>query len=60
MSNPQPTIGARISLSSHVGTIRFIGPVEGYSGQWLGVEWDEPSRGKHDGTKDGVRYFSCK
>jgi Leucine-rich repeat (LRR) protein len=34
--------------------------VKGSSGQWLGVEWDDPVRGKHDGSKDGIRYFSCR
>lgn len=29
-------------------------------GVWLGLEWDEPSRGKHDGSHDGVQYFSCR
>ncbi|KAK7930413.1 hypothetical protein WMY93_006808 [Mugilogobius chulae] len=26
---------------------------------WLGVEWDNPERGKHDGVHEGVHYFSC-
>lgn len=30
------------------------------SGLWLGVEWDHPSRGKHDGSHDGVQYFTCR
>ena len=30
------------------------------SGEWFGIEWDDSSRGKHDGTKDGIRYFNCK
>ena len=29
-------------------------------GDWFGVEWDDSSRGRHDGTKDGVRYFHCR
>ncbi|XP_077574377.1 tubulin-specific chaperone E isoform X2 [Stigmatopora nigra] len=29
------------------------------TGVWLGVEWDDPSRGKHDGCHQGVRYFAC-
>ena len=29
------------------------------SGVWLGVEWDDPSRGKHSGDHDGVHYFTC-
>ncbi len=55
-----PPIGARISLSGHIGSIRFVGPIRGTTGTWLGVEWDNPERGKHDGVKDGTRYFSCR
>ncbi len=35
-------------------------PLCAFSGTWLGVEWDDASRGKHDGSKDGVRYFETK
>ncbi|KAJ7578440.1 outer arm dynein light chain 1 [Mycena floridula] len=52
--------GSRISLSGHLGTIKFVGAVENTTGTWLGVEWDDPERGRHDGVKDGVRYFSCR
>lgn len=56
-----PAIGARICLpSGHVGTIKYVGPVDGTTGLWLGVEWDDISRGKHDGIKDGKRYFECR
>ncbi|KAK0496897.1 hypothetical protein EDD18DRAFT_1073528 [Armillaria luteobubalina] len=55
-----PPIGARISLSGHIGSIRFVGPVRRTTGSWLGVEWDNPERGKHDGVRDGTRYFSCR
>ena len=51
--------GLRISYMNHIGTIRFSGPVEGTSGTWMGIEWDDPKRGKHDGSKDGKRYFKC-
>ena len=29
-------------------------------GVWLGVEWDDASRGKHSGDHHGVHYFSCR
>uniref|UniRef100_A0A8C8XQ06 Tubulin-specific chaperone E n=2 Tax=Panthera TaxID=9688 RepID=A0A8C8XQ06_PANLE len=27
---------------------------------WLGVEWDNPARGKHDGSHEGIVYFKCR
>lgn len=26
---------------------------------WIGVEWDEVNRGKHNGTVGGHCYFTC-
>lgn len=54
-----PNVGVRLRLGTHLGTVRFVGTVTGSQGTWLGIEWDNPKRGKHDGTKDGIRYFSC-
>ena len=54
-----PPVGTRFSLSGYIGTIRFVGEVDGTNGVWLGVEWDDRTRGRHDGIKDGKRYFSC-
>ncbi|CAK4634379.1 hypothetical protein LEN26_004418 [Aphanomyces euteiches] len=41
------------------GTVRYEGPIhsKNQAQVYWGVEWDEPSRGKHDGATDGVRYF---
>jgi dynactin complex subunit len=55
-----PTIGRRFNLAGYLGTVNFVGSVDNTSGIWLGVEWDDPSRGKHDGVKDGKRYFTCR
>lgn len=27
--------------------------------EWLGVEWDDPTKGKHNGTVEGVQYFQA-
>ncbi|CAG8255661.1 unnamed protein product [Penicillium nalgiovense] len=55
-----PIVGQRRLFDGHLCTIRYVGTVQGTSGDWLGVEWDDASRGKHSGEHKGVRYFSCK
>ncbi|CAI7667378.1 unnamed protein product [Penicillium crustosum] len=55
-----PAVGERRSFDGHLSTIRYVGTVQGTTGDWLGVEWDDASRGKHSGEHKGVRYFSCK
>ncbi|KAG2220549.1 hypothetical protein INT45_004155 [Circinella minor] len=52
------TVGDRIQVNLDFATIRFIGSVDGSKGEWLGVEWDDPARGKHDGSHNGKRYFT--
>ena len=41
------------------GTVRYSGSVAGQKGEWVGVEWDDVSRGKHDGNTGGHKYFEC-
>lgn len=53
-------LGQRRSYDGALCTVRYVGQVAGTTGDWLGVEWDDPSRGKHDGAHKGVRYFTCK
>ena len=53
-------VGQRLSFKSFLCTVRYIGPVEGTDKEWLGIEWDDPKRGKHNGVKDGKRHFKCK
>ncbi|OTA97930.1 hypothetical protein M434DRAFT_91656 [Hypoxylon sp. CO27-5] len=55
-----PKVGDRLSYDGAVCTVRYIGEVSGTSGTWLGVEWDDPGRGKHDGSHKGARYFTCR
>lgn len=52
-------VGQRLSYSNVLCTVRYVGSVEGTSGEWLGVEWDEPWRGKHSGEHAGKKYFNC-
>ncbi|KAG8674478.1 hypothetical protein FPOAC2_00501 [Fusarium poae] len=53
-------VGQRISYDGALCTVRYVGEVAGTTGTWLGVEWDDSARGKHDGCHKGVRYFTCK
>ncbi|XP_027092238.1 tubulin-folding cofactor E [Coffea arabica] len=43
-----------------IGTVKYVGPVEGYSGTWVGVDWDDDGQGKHDGSHNGVQYFQAR
>jgi dynactin complex subunit len=52
-------IGCRVQVLKDRATIRYIGNVRGQEGTWVGLEWDDASRGKHDGTTGGVQYFEC-
>jgi dynactin complex subunit len=55
-------VGQRVSFSNASGTIRYIGPIDGLGKDnvRLGIEWDNPARGKHDGQYKGKRYFECE
>ncbi|RAQ42428.1 tubulin-specific chaperone [Aspergillus flavus] len=53
-------VNQRRSYNGELCTIRYAGKVAGTTGEWLGVEWDDPTRGKHSGEHQGVRYFTCK
>ncbi|KNZ63293.1 hypothetical protein VP01_1162g7 [Puccinia sorghi] len=54
-------VGQRVILDDrHLGTVRFSGRVEGQDPEqiWLGIEWDDPTRGKHSGQfKNGPILF---
>ncbi|XP_048453176.1 tubulin-specific chaperone E-like [Rhincodon typus] len=58
-SVPCDAVGRRIMYRDEYGTVRFVGTVASAPGVWLGVEWDNPERGKHNGTHEGVQYFQC-
>jgi hypothetical protein len=52
-------IGQRRSYAGGLCTIRYQGPLPSLKGEWLGVEWDDPTCGKHSGTHEGYRVFEC-
>ncbi|KAK7412798.1 hypothetical protein VNO78_04433 [Psophocarpus tetragonolobus] len=61
--SPEPRhefwVGQRVHASGdsrRIGTVKYVGPIEGYSDTWVGVDWDNRD-GKHDGSINGVRYF---
>ncbi|KDO64595.1 hypothetical protein CISIN_1g014792mg [Citrus sinensis] len=61
--NPESyKLGQRVHSANdarRIGTVKYVGEVQGYSGTWLGVDWDY-GNGKHDGSINGVRYFQAK
>ncbi|CAD6251729.1 unnamed protein product [Miscanthus lutarioriparius] len=53
-------LGQRVHAAGdprRVGTVRYLGPVEGHAGDWVGVDWDDGAGGRHDGSLGGRRYF---
>ncbi|XP_066560006.1 CAP-Gly domain-containing linker protein 3 isoform X3 [Amia ocellicauda] len=55
---PCSDVTTQLQHAKKTGTLRFCGTTEFASGQWVGVELDEPE-GKNDGSVGGVRYFIC-
>ncbi|GER27598.1 tubulin-specific chaperone E [Striga asiatica] len=60
---PAFRIGQRVHFCGQprrIGTVKYMGPVEGFSGDWVGVDWDADGDGKHDGSHNGARYFTAR
>lgn len=55
-------IDRKIEIKNNIGSIRYIGPLlhKEDSDIWIGIEWDDTSRGKHNGSVDNIQYFTCK
>ncbi|GLG94418.1 Tubulin-specific chaperone E [Gryllus bimaculatus] len=53
-------IGQRVEYMGYFGTLMFVGEVPPTKGTWLGIDWDDPSRGKHNGTHEGKFYFHTR
>ena len=55
-------LGKRVELNEKTATIKYVGPLKHKKDAkeneiWLGLEWDEKERGKHNGTVEGYEYF---
>jgi len=60
-------VGMRIESDGYYGTVQFVGSLQkGDTTKvhpdltWVGIEWDKQSRGKHDGSYGGIRYFHTR
>ncbi|VEL07170.1 unnamed protein product [Protopolystoma xenopodis] len=50
-------IGKRVTNDDYLGTIKYVGPLPGSKSFWLGIDWDNETRGRHSGIFNGVQYF---
>lgn len=53
-------VSQRVSVSGYKGTIRYLGNLRDSTDLWIGIEWDDETRGKHSGTHQGKQIFQCK
>lgn len=52
-------LGSRVDVGGHKGTVLYLGSIDGLKGVWLGIDWDDATRGKHDGCVKGKKYFAA-
>ncbi|KAL4483876.1 hypothetical protein ABPG72_006251 [Tetrahymena utriculariae] len=67
LSKSHQYLNRRVECQSFYGTIKYSGPLihEGRPANsenqlWFGVEWDDETRGRHNGTVKGTQYFVTK
>lgn len=57
-------VGDRIALTDADkprGIVEYCGDVVGTTGgMWVGVDWDDINRGKHNGSFKNVQYFNAR
>ncbi|VDN14194.1 unnamed protein product [Dibothriocephalus latus] len=52
-------IGARVLQGEQRGTIKYVGTLANSPATWIGVDWDNADRGRHNGSYKGVKYFDA-
>ncbi|KAF7637734.1 CAP-Gly domain-containing protein [Meloidogyne graminicola] len=52
-------LNQRILLNDSKGVVKYYGELEVTNGFWVGVDWDDKNRGKHDGSYKGKKYFKA-
>lgn len=56
-------MGRRIEYQGAFGSVKYSGPLlhdkekSDPNQIWLGIEWDDVTRGRHNGTVEGCKYF---
>ena len=55
-------LGKRVELNEKTAKIKYVGPLKHKKDYkeneiWLGLEWEDKTRGKHNGTVEGFEYF---
>lgn len=58
-NNQSIRVGQRVLIGTYSGVARYVGPIPETESIWVGVEWDDSSRGKHDGIHNDIRYFKA-
>lgn len=53
-------VGERVIVGKDRGTIRYIGKINGYESDWIGIDWDDEERGKNNGMVNGQFYFNAR
>lgn len=57
IGNVEPLQGQFCRLSGNYPKNEYI---QVFLGLWYGINWDDPSRGKHDGSYEGIKYFKAR
>jgi Leucine-rich repeat (LRR) protein len=55
------TVNDRVSINGDFATVKFVGSISPWPNTVaLGVEWDNPAKGKNDGSVNGTQYFTTR